>query len=268
MTLSGQPVLKTQALTGSVSRREIVSKVSGEIFLGNWIGLIGANGSGKSTLLRMVSGLFLDSDMSSSGRVETASGVELSTLGRLDRLRTVAYVGSSLETDFQLSVFEAVSMGIMGDGFFWTVSNEIRKKIDEALNVFDLTDLQDRHLSTLSHGERQRVLLARTWVIDPKVWILDETFSQMDLQYQLRFGSILRERVNRKEIAVVWVSHDLNLCLKFASLVWVLHQGRLIAAGEKSTTLTEAVFHEIYPGAQVRVSLRKTNSHEAMWVEY
>jgi iron complex transport system ATP-binding protein len=256
-TLSSDSILRAEGLSvqydsfdGDRSNaRPVLSNVSTEIKVGEWVALIGPNGCGKSTFLKSLAGFFIEGGVEFRGSV-SIDGFDFFSMSPSNRIERVGYLGTTLETEFLLSVNEAIEMGRL-----FRVDGEASSdtELEEILRDLDLTALRDRHLHTLSGGERQRVLIARGIYQGSKFLILDETFSQMDLHHQVKVGKWLRDRVLKKQLTVIWVSHDLNLCLRWATRVILMNQGQIAHDGAPGEVVTVSHLTELYPGSALEV---------------
>ncbi len=236
------------------SAESILDRCSLQIEAGRWVALVGPNGAGKSTLLQLLAGTLGFSNRHFRGQIEW-KGSDWCARPARERASRVAYVGSDLDPAFPLAVEEVVSSGVFASGD--------RRIIEPALEFCDLRELRHRRVEFLSGGERQRVALARALVQGAEVLFLDEAFSKMDLDYQIALGSRL-QRIIKGEggspfqvSSIVLVAHDLSLSLRWADVVWVLHRGRVLAAGSLPGALSDEVLRTIYPKAAPSILLQK-----------
>ena len=208
---------------------------------GSLTALIGPNAAGKSTLLCGVAGL-----APASGRV-LLDGEDLTRCPLAARSRRMAYLPQSLPGRSRLGVFEAVLSAAMaarpGGG---RASAAELHAVDEALARLDLTALADRSIDALSGGQRQRVGLAQALVRDPAVLLLDEPTSALDLHHQYRAVDVIRRETRTRGLITLLVVHDINLALRFADRVLVLHGGRLVADGVPGAVIDRELLARVY----------------------
>ncbi|MBU6374720.1 MAG: ABC transporter ATP-binding protein [Bdellovibrionales bacterium] len=232
----------------------ILDRCSVDIRQGDWISLIGPNGSGKSTLLQVLSGNRGFCRNSFSGEIRWQDS-EWTKLHSRERATRIAYVSSEFNSVFPLKVIEVVESGAFASGDL--------RNVHAAVSFCDLGALINRGMDSLSSGERQRVALARALVQGAEVLFLDEAFSNMDLDYQLELGARLKGLVDGSKdspfllSAVVLVSHDFSLCLRWANRAWVIHRGKTISSGPIKEALSEHVLRVIYPKASPYLLFQK-----------
>ena len=189
------------------------------------VAVIGPNGAGKSTLMKVLAGI----ETPSSGRVRLDDR-DLTQLSSAARARKVGYLPQYFEPHWDLTVADLVQLGAaragqLGDG-----------SVAAAMGKFELATLRERRWSSLSGGERARVLLAMVLVIDPPVLLADEPAASLDIRHRL---DVVQALVRRGEdrLSVV-VMHDLDLVFRFFERVLVLDRGRVVADG-----LARDLFH-------------------------
>jgi len=186
-------------------------------------GLIGPNGAGKSTLLSALLGL-----VPSTGSASFA-GENLPAMPRRDRARLAALVEQSVSTEERLSVRDVVALG--------------RIPFQSALAA-GMSGFAARRFNTLSGGEQQRVHIARALAQQPRLLLLDEPTSHLDIAAQLQLFALLRRRA-ATGTTVVLALHDLNLAARCHHLV-VLTSGHVLAEGTPTQVLTPNLLRDTY----------------------
>jgi iron complex transport system ATP-binding protein len=221
---------------------------------GRVTGLIGPNGAGKSTLMRAILGL----QPVDRGRVDF-DGTNLLALSRRSRAQFTAFVEQNASTDARLSAHDVVSLGRIPFQTVWqaTPSPEDVAESDAALAALDMTAHADQLYQTLSGGEQQRVQLARALAQQPRLLLLDEPTSHLDVHAQLSTLDLLR-RVAEAGTTVLLALHDLNLAAAFCDRLIVLQGGRNVAADTPELVLTPALLRRVY-GVEATV-MRHPNS--------
>jgi len=223
------------------AREPLLNGVSLEIAPGRIAALLGRNGSGKSTLVRLLSG-YLNPD---SGSV-TLDGRPVSEWSPAERVRRLAVVQQHVAaplTDY--TVRETVAMGLTGVSCLsGALSPEQSVRLEQTLELLDLTSLSDRPCGTLSGGERQRVFTAAALVRSPGLLLLDEPTSAADPAVTRKIVSLLRRLA--PEVGILVVTHDLQLALDCAGYVMLLHEGRIAAAGNPVEVLTPETLLPVY----------------------
>ena len=215
---------------------------------GTLTGLIGPNGAGKSTLLRAILGL----EPIASGSA-TFDGADLLAMSRRNRAQFTAFVEQSASTDARLTAREVVLLGRVPFQTVWQVSPspEDTSLADAALAAVDMIAFADRLYHTLSGGEQQRVQLARALAQQPRLLLLDEPTSHLDVHAQLAALSLLRQRA-KAGCTVLLALHDLNLAAGFCDALILLHNAKVVASGAPEQVLTPDLLRSVY-GVEVTV---------------
>ena len=227
---------------GFPRRPDFLGPVSLAVQPGDTWAIIGPNGAGKSTLLRLMAGLLPPK----SGAIEW-SGTNLSKLPPRARARAIAFLPQRSPTDFDLTVREVVLMGRFPHrslGLFESANDH--RIAEEAMRTTAVLLLADRVFSTLSGGEAQRVHLAAALAQQPKLLLLDEPTASLDLEHQLGIFELLRRIANQHAVAVVVVTHDVNLAARYCDHVLLLDDGRVAAVGSPREVITPAVLEPVY----------------------
>jgi iron complex transport system ATP-binding protein len=149
-----------------------------------------------------------------------------------------------LRLEFPFSAEEVAFMGRAPYVRGWYASERDRAAVERALQMTDAAEFRQRDIRSLSGGERQRVMLAAALAQEPRILLLDEPATFLDLKHQLAIYRLLAEL--GKEILVVAVTHDLNLALQFAHHILVLDQGSLAAQGAPEEILTPALLKGVF----------------------
>ena len=234
-------------LSVTLGGTEILHSIDATVASGEWIALIGPNGAGKSTLLRSVAGL-----CSYDGSIEL-DGREVSAWSRRETARRIAFVPQAPLLPPDMRVRDYVMLGRTPHiGEFAAEGNADHEAVDRAMRRLDLGALAERRLRTLSGGEQQRAVLARTLAQDAPILLLDEPTNALDIgrqQQVLELVSLLR---SQGDLTVVSAMHDLTLAAQYADRLLLLAQGRLVAAGAPHEIATESLVATHY-GANVRI---------------
>jgi len=203
--------------------------------------VVGPNGSGKSTLVRALLGrLPLE-----RGRI-TLDGDDVVALSPRERARRVAVVPQRESAAFPLPVRELVAFGRHPHrtGFAaWGDADEAA--IGQAVEAAGVADLLDRSSDELSGGEWQRVRIARALAQQAKALVLDEPTTFLDIAHEMSVFELLAS-LAREGIAVLLVSHQLNLVARFAGQIVLLHHGTVAAAGTPNDVMRGDILERVY----------------------
>lgn len=230
--------LALKNITVKLDNRSIIHDVSIEVEQGKFVGLIGPNGSGKSTLLRTAYRVIKPD----SGAI-ILGNESLQNLRLIDSAKKMGVVGQFNTVNFDFSVFEMVMMG--RSPHKGLLGADTQKDYDIALAALKKVGMENysqRSFSTLSGGEKQRVLLARALAQQPQILILDEPTNHLDIKYQLELLSI----VKHLGIGVLAALHDLSLAAMYCDKLYVLKDGKVIASGAPKEILTPELVRSVY----------------------
>ncbi len=213
-----------------LSGRRIVDEVSLSAEPGELVGLIGPNGSGKSTLLRSVYRMLRPT----AGYVRLGDD-DVWQLSARESARRTGVVVQETPSDFDFTVTEVVQMGrTPHKGMLAQDTREDGQIVVAALQRVNMLAFAERQFSTLSGGEKQRVLMARALAQQPKFLVLDEPTNHLDIHYQLE----ILELVKGLGITTLVTLHDLNLAAAYCGRLYLLQAGRIVAAGPPEAVLT------------------------------
>ena len=219
-----------------------VAGLTFDVMPGEILAVVGPNSAGKTTLIRLLSKVVTPS----GGEIRLA-GHSIQTMSRWDVAREVAVVPQDLPQAFPFTVGEMVLMGRYPhapERFFESEAD--RAVAREAMAATGVSDLAALPLDQLSGGERQRVVLARALCQEPRLMLLDEPTAHLDLRHQAEAVALLRRLNSRSSLAVLLVSHDLNLAGEIADRVLLLSAGRVERIGTPESVLDEPTLSRVY----------------------
>jgi iron complex transport system ATP-binding protein len=224
--------LAAQDLTLRYGPRIVVNGVSFVVESGQMVSIVGPNGSGKSSLLRGLARL----QKPAAGRVLLGE-TDIRSLGARQVARQLAILPQSPSGGADLTVRELVFRGrFPHQGLMQRITAADAAAVAWAMEATDTAELSSRSLASLSGGERQRAWIALALAQQPKVLLLDEPTSFLDVSHQVEVMHILR-RLNRDGMTVICVLHDLVLAGRFTDRVLALHQGTIAFDGPPSEVL-------------------------------
>ena len=204
---------------------QALNGVSLDVNKGQLVALLGPSGSGKTTLLRIFSGL----DQADSG-VLTLNGKNADNLKAKDR--QVGFVFQHYALFRHMTVADNVAFGLKVRKGENKLSNaEINNKVDDLLNLVQLSGLAKRYPSQLSGGQRQRVALARALAVEPRLLLLDEPFGALDAQVRKDLRRWLRRLHDEMGLTSIFVTHDQEEALELADTVVVMNKGQIEQVG-------------------------------------
>ena len=225
--MSEKHVLQTNQLAVGYSRKIIVDGLTFSVSAGEVCTLIGPNGAGKSTVLKTI-----------AAQLPLISGTVALCGDRLDSLREndVSKRLSVLLT--QKITAERMTCGDVAEtgrypytGTLGILSDADKKIVHAALSLVGAEHLYDTDFRQISDGQRQCVMLARAIAQQPKIMLLDEPTSFLDIGHKLHILSLLRQLAKERQIAVIQSLHELDLAQKFSDTVICIHNGRAERTG-------------------------------------
>jgi iron complex transport system ATP-binding protein len=237
-------------VSAAYRQASVLHDVSLELAEEQMAALLGPNGAGKSTLLRVLTGL----QPVTAGTVELF-GRDVRRISPAERARLVAVVPQEVSTPMAFSVAELVALGrTISRGRWAQLGAEDSQAIERAMAYTDTLELRERLFTELSGGEKQRAVIAMALAQEPRLLLLDEPTSHLDINHRLEVLQLL-ERLNReKGLAVLMTSHDLNLAAEFFPHLFLMNQGRIAAAGAAADVLNEELLEEVY---RCKLSVRR-----------
>lgn len=235
-------VLSIDNLQFSAGSKQILKGISYRFASGRFYAIAGPNGSGKSTLLKCLCGLEKPTQPSIA-----INGKQIGSLTSIDRARQMAYIPQQTTASFGFTIKEFVEMGLFPHVSKLGLSLADKQKIETALRLTGVQHLKQQSIQTLSGGELQRAVIARTLAQDSPIMLLDEPFSQLDIHHQLTMLSLFKQLTINQHKLVICILHDFNQLLMFADEVLLLDDGHLVACGKPYETVTpetiDTIFH-------------------------
>ncbi len=208
-------LLRTSDLAVGYGKRAILEGLDISLERGRILTLVGPNGGGKSTILKTVSGRI--PPVSGSVFID---GKDLKSLSPRETAKRIALVLTDRVSPRLISCFELVCMGRYPyTGMLGRLGAEDRRIARGALELVGASDLSEKDFSTLSDGQKQRVLLARAICQEPELLILDEPTAYLDIRYKLELLEILRRMAREKNTAVLMALHEIDLASKVSDLM-------------------------------------------------
>lgn len=222
-------------------QNDVLTNISVNINSGEILGIIGPNGAGKTTLVKLIAGLLKPN----SGTIKIF-GERLDALSLNKRAKLLSYVPQENFFYFNFSVLDIVLMG--RHPYLKPMERPQKSDIEKAFEALKFTaaiELKDRNIMEISSGERQRVVLARALASDPKILLLDEPTSYLDITHQIDIIKILK-KLNQQGLTIIFLSHDINLTNLVCNRILLLHHGKIVACDEPSKVMVSELIQKVY----------------------
>lgn len=236
--MDGTRVISLAGVTVELGGRTIFDAVSFDVKKGEFVAILGPNGAGKSTLLKLLLGLLKPV----RGEVRVLGAVPHRGDGNIG----YAPQHRVLETDLALRARDVVGFGL--DGNRWGVGFGNRKRdgiIDAVLKEVDASQFANAPVGQLSGGEQQRLLIAQALITDPKILLLDEPLSNLDINHAQEIIALLAEIARHRDVTIMLVSHDINPLLPVVSRVLYMAHGHT-AMGTPNEIVTGETLSRLY----------------------
>ncbi|WP_234000011.1 ABC transporter ATP-binding protein [Pseudoalteromonas sp. T1lg76] len=257
--MSHHSLLTVEQLQCRLQERQVLDGISFSLQQGEFIGLLGPNGAGKSSLLRCIYRYY-----SSAVNAVRLDGRCIQGMAPRALAQDMAVVLQQAPSDMSLTVVDVVALGLLPGMALWQrPDSEALARVQQAIADVGLAAQQHKQLAQLSGGEQQRVHIARALVQRPKLLIMDEPTSHLDIKYQIE----LMELVRSLNLTVLASFHDLNLAAAMCDKLLVLDGGKLVANGTPKAVITESLLSEVF-GVCTQVGVHPQNPEHWPLVHY
>lgn len=228
------------------NKRTIIPNINLEAPKGNLIALVGANGSGKSTLLRTLAGL----QPPIKGQI-TINNRTLSSFSRHELAEKMSFVGTHYDMHAMMRVHQVVSYGRYP---YTNILGQLHTKdkliITKAMHDTGIFHLRDAFISEISDGEKQRVLIARSLAQDTGIILLDEPTAFLDVKNKFEILHLLGKLAHEKSKIILFSSHDLQIVLGTADLLWFIDNKKILKGLPEEMVLKDTI-NELFRHSEV-----------------
>jgi len=231
-------ILSVDGVVFSYPSHLVLNDIEFEVDRGDCLAILGTNGVGKSTLLKCINRI-----LKPQQGVISIEKDEISKLNSREIAQKIGYVSQRQEGG-RFTVFDAVILG-RKPHITWDVSKRDMEIANRVIKELGLEEFSLRYIDELSGGELQKVVIARALAQEPRVLLLDEPTSNLNLRNQLDVLKIIKKVVEERQIAAIVTMRDLNLAIRFANKFILLKGGTIYAAGGVEVMTPENI-EEIY----------------------
>lgn len=238
----GNPMITVQDVSFAYGKDNILTDVNFIVEEQEYIGIIGANGAGKSTLMKLILGQLTPD----KGEVIVAT----------DSIGYVPQVGFHAVNNFPANVEEIVLTGLYHEiGMFHFPKKEHRQKVLDALTLVGMEDYRKRMLSELSGGQQQRVLIARAFITNPRLLVLDEPLTGIDKEAGEQLYQLLYKLNTEYGMTIVMVTHNMEQVARYTNRFYHVNNGTVHL--DKSSILCDEVLKD-----KMRISFKERKKKE------
>ena len=216
--------------------RDITLNLDGPKF----VSILGPNGVGKSTFIHCINKI-----LTPTGGSVFIDDLDVKEIPIKEIAKNIGYVPYSSNDTFSLTVVDTVLMGRHPHSK-WNSMKEDLAIVYDTLKLLGISKLAMRRFNELSAGQHQKVMLARGLVQEPKILLLDEPTSNLDVRHQLDVTKILKRMSEEKQILIIMISHDINIAAKFSDEIIMMHEGSVYAVGKPEDVITSDNLRIVY----------------------
>ena len=236
------PILKLSNIGFGYENKQVLKDIDLEVNAGEILGILGPNGSGKSTLLRVMDGV-----LTPQNGERLINGKPYASFKKSHLAREVAMVAQENHFRFSFSCMEVVLMGRFPHLTRLQFEDHHDLKIaEDSLAATHALDFAERSIHDLSGGEKQRVLIARALAQEPRVILLDEPTSFLDLKFKREVFKLISSLSKEKGLGVAIVSHDIDLVAQYCSKIILLKNGNIYRTGDPDSVITTENIENVY----------------------
>ena len=235
-------VLRTKDLHIGYKDKAILPPINVSLDEGNLIALIGPNGAGKSTLFKTLTAHIKPI----SGSIELM-GKELSDYSSKEKAMLIGLVLTERPDDMFLKVYDVVASGRCPyTNFFGKIEKEDENIIQESLDIVGINHLKDRYFNTLSDGEKQKVMIAKTLAQNTPIIFMDEPTAFIDYPSKIELFSLMKMLSKERNKTIIFSSHDLELLLRYTDDIWMISKGKELVSAKKDDLLESGILKEYF----------------------
>lgn len=248
-------------VTLQYNRRPVIERLNWSVDAGNIYSIIGPNGCGKSTLLKAIAG-----QLKPERGCVLLEGKQLSGFTPRSLARELAFLLQSQDKIPDMTVRTLVGYGRFPHKPIWSPNRpEDEAVIHWAMEQTGTKQFAGRKLSALSGGERQRVRIAMALAQKPRMLLLDEPTTYLDVSHQLEMMELITDINRSYGVTIVMVLHDINHAAAYSDEIAVMRRGELYVSGKPEDTITEAMLGDVF-GVKARIDRDGASGRPVCWI--
>ncbi|MDY2573921.1 MAG: ABC transporter ATP-binding protein [Fusobacterium necrophorum] len=244
-------MIEIRNLSYRKGKKQILKNISLSLPKNCIIGILGANGSGKTTLLR-----HLIRELPSHNEIYF-DGMEINHISRKEFAKSLSFVPQNIVYIDEMTIEDVVKMGRYPyKKLFVNYSREDEKIVEESLRVFDLEELREKTIGTVSGGEAKRAFVAKAFAQKTEMVVLDEPINHLDIKHQLGLLKLFQEM---KEKTILLSIHNIDLAFKFCDQIILMKNGEILAFGKTEEVLSSGNILEAF---EVEVTIKEVEDEK------
>ena len=251
-------IITVENLRFGYPKNEVLKGIDLTLHDNELVCLLGVNGAGKSTLLKCILGILkhqsgnisygdLAQQINPGDENTSSMSVSSEDLDPMQMARYMSYVPQSVKSSFSIDVYDTIMLG-RRPYIGWSISDMDREIVSKTIEFLNLEDFAFRKFNQLSGGERQRVIIGKAIAQSPRVFVLDEPTSDLDLKNQIQVMKKLKILVSDEKSpkAALVAIHDINMAARFADRILLMSDGEIIAGGTPRDVLTPENIQKVF----------------------
>ena len=266
-------IIKVEDLGFGYPNKEVLKGINLTISNNELVCLLGINGAGKSTLLKCILGIlkFQKGKISFDYAMQTDDDADVlnvmnsgNNIDTMALARYMSYVPQSVKSSFSIDVYDTIMLG-RRPYIGWNISSEDREIVSKTIEFLNLEELAFRKINQLSGGERQRVIIGKAIAQDPRLLLLDEPTSDLDLKNQIQVMKKIKKIVSNPESpkSALVAIHDINMAARFADRILLMSDGEIVAEGTPRQVLTPQNIQNVFA---VTADIAESQDNNRFWV--
>jgi iron complex transport system ATP-binding protein len=231
-------ILEVDGVEFQYKSKEVLKNIKFELKRNEILSILGPNGVGKTTLLKCMNAI-----LKPKRGIVLIEDEDVLKLEQIEIARRLGYVPQRCEPA-RLTAFDAILLGRMPH-IKWNISTDDVMIVEDTIKKLSLDEIALRYIDELSGGELQKVGIARAIAQNPKLLLLDEPTSSLDLKNQLEILDTVKDVVRKENVSAIMTMHDLNLAFRYSDKFLFLKNGTIFAAGSMED-VTPDIIREVY----------------------
>ncbi|HKK95677.1 MAG TPA: ABC transporter ATP-binding protein [Anaerovoracaceae bacterium] len=235
-------IMKLRDLSFGYGNNPILKDIHIDLIEGKFTSLIGPNGSGKSTLIKLICGI---NEKNKGNIIYKDKCVD--QMSTAEKAREITVIHQKEKNEFPFSCIDTVIMGLHPHrNRFEPINDEQLVFVKDIMQKTDTLQFANKLTTQISGGELQRVIIARALVQRPKLLLMDEAMSDMDVNAKIHLNNVIMDLVKNDNLTVLAINHDLNFAYKFSDEIIAINYGEIDSIGAPEKVMDEEFFERVF----------------------